>query len=122
MWKAPNRPNHEISQGFNDGIVEIFDVQDIAQAGYKPVEELLKKHTLRYEERRLGIRRVYESKQAQAEVERVIRVPRVKGISSQDRARTEDGKLYKIETVQTADSYPLSLDLALQRLEQEAQG
>lgn len=122
MWKAPNRPNHEISQAFNDGVVEIFDVQDIAQAGYKPVEDLTKKYTLRYEERRLGIQRHYESKQAQAEVERVIRVPRVKGISSQDKARTEDGRLYKIETVQTADTYPPSLDLALTRLEQEAQG
>lgn len=122
MWKAPNRPSHEISQTFNGGVVEIFDVQDIAQAGYKPVEDLSKKYTLRYEERRLGIQRHYESKQAQAEVERVIRVPRVKGISSQDKARTEDGRLYKIETVQTADTYPPSLDLALTRLEQEAQG
>lgn len=120
MWKAPNRPSKEISQTFNDGVVEIFSASDIAAPGYKPVEKLTLKNSLRYEERRLGIQRYYASKQAQAEVERVIRVPRIKGISSQDKARTEDGVLYGIEMVQTAETYPPALDLTLKRIEQEA--
>lgn len=122
MWRAPSRPSKEISQTFNDGIVEIFNVSDEAAPGYKPVEKLTLKNSLRYEERRLGIQRYYASKQAQAEVERVIRVPRVKGISSQDKARTEDGAFYRIELVQTAETYPPSLDLTLKKIEQEASG
>lgn len=26
MWKAPNRPKHEITQAFNDGIVRVIRV------------------------------------------------------------------------------------------------
>ncbi len=119
MWKAPNRPKHEITQGFNDGIVEIYDVQDMAKPGYEPVEKLTKKIVLRFEEQRLGIQRIYQSKQAQVEISRVIRVPKAGEVSPQDVVILE-GKQYRIDTVQKAmDVYPPCVDLALAKLEQE---
>lgn len=119
MWQAPNRPNQEISQTYNDGLVTIYRVENIAKPGYQPVEGLQKKLVLRYEEQRLGINRLYLSRQNQVELEKVLRVPCRQEISSQDVAVLEDGKQYRIDTVQSVyDVYPPSLDLSLSRIEQ----
>ena len=54
------------------------------------------------------------------EVERVLRTPRRKGVSSQDLAVTEDGQQYRIDLVQSAtDVYPPSMDLTLTRITQK---
>ena len=64
--------------------------------------------------------RYYEGRQNQAQIERVLRVPRVPGVSSQDVAVTEDGKQYRIDLVQTTiDVFPESMDLTLLRIEQK---
>lgn len=119
MWKAPNRPKYEITQAFNDGIVKIYSVQDEAKPGYKPVQKLSEKITLRFEEQRLGITRLYQSRQAQNEIEKVIRVPKAGNISVKDVAVLE-GKQYTIDTIQKVpDVYPPCQDLALVRIEQE---
>ena len=85
----------------------------------KPVEKLNLKVKLRYEEQRLGIQRYYSGRQNQAEIERVIRVPRAGKVSSQDVAITEDGHQYRIDMVQAAvDVYPACVDLTLARIDQ----
>lgn len=120
MWRKPYRPNNEVTQSYNDGVVMIYSVENTAKPGYKPVEGLNKKVTLRYEEQRLGIQRYYESMQNQIEVERVIRTQRVKGITNQDVAITEDNRQYRIDLIQLVpDSYPISVDITLTRIEQE---
>ena len=74
---------------------------------------------MRYEERRLGIQRYYSSLQNQIQLDRVIRVPRVAGITTQDIAVTEDKQAYRIDLVQSVmDVYPPSLDLRLTKIEQ----
>lgn len=118
MRKAPFRPSNEISQQYNSGMVEIYAVTDTAKTGYQPVMALEHKFSLRFEERALGINRLYLSRQNQAEITRVIRVQRV-AVSPQDVAITHDGKQYRIDTVQAAmDVYPPSLDLSLVAVEQ----
>lgn len=120
MWKAPNRPNHEISQDYNDGIVTIYRVSDMAQPGYKPEKKLEVKAKLRYAERRVGLQRYYEARQNQVEIERVIRVQRGITITNQDEAETEDGKRYAVEQVQTVDGvWPASLDITLAAIRQQ---
>lgn len=95
-------------------------VTDAGPPGGLPVEKPVKKAVLRYEERRLGLQRYYEGKQNQVEVERVLRTPRRKGVSSQDLAVTEDGQQYRIDLVQSAtDVYPPSMDLTLTRITQK---
>ena len=116
MRKAPFRPSNEISQQYNDGTVKIYTVTDSATPGYQPQKALRLKYTLSFEERALGINRIYLSRQAQAEILRVLRVPRV-NISPQDVAMTHDGQIYEISTVQMAkDVHPASLDISLKKL------
>lgn len=119
MWKAPNRPNHEISQSYNDGIVTICDITDVSKPGNLPVEKLTARVSLHYGEQRMGVARYYAAQQNQNQIERVIRVQRVRGIHAQDVALTEDGQQYRIDLVQTVDDvFPPSLDLTLAKVTQ----
>lgn len=121
MWQKPNRPHALISQPYNCGIVNIFEVVDAAKVGYQPVEELRPKISLHYDERKLGVTRHYAAMQNQIKVERVIRVQNAAPITSQDVAITEDGRKYRIDLVQDVLSvYPRSLDLTLVAYKQEA--
>lgn len=120
QWRAPHRPDNEITQEMNSGVVKIYSVEDSAQPGYQPKPALKLKLTLRYEEQRLGINRLYLSRQNQAEVEKVIRVPRQDSISNQDVAILENGSQYSIDYTQTVqDVYPPCLDLSLVKVEQD---
>lgn len=120
QWRAPHRPDNEITQELNSGVVQIYSVEDSAQPGYQPKPSLTLKLTLRYEEQRLGINRLYLSRQNQAEVEKVIRVPRQDSISNQDVAILENGSQYSIDYAQTVqDVYPPCLDLSLVKVEQD---
>lgn len=119
MWKAPDRRKNEVSQSFNDGIAGIFRVADGAAAGCRPKQVLKEKFTLRFAEQRLGINRLYQSRQNQVEIERVIRVQKAGAISTQDIAVT-GGTQYRIDTVQAVpEVFPACLDLALVRITQE---
>lgn len=119
QWRTPHRPDNEITQELNSGVVYIYSVEDSARPGYQPKPTLTLKLTLRYEEQRLGINRLYLSRQNQAEVEKVIRVPRQDSISNQDVAILEDGSQYSIDYTQTVqDVYPPCLDLSLVKVEQ----
>ena len=121
MRKAPFRATNDISQQYNDGVVKIYTVKDSSQPGYQPKEEPTLKYSLAFEERALGINRLYLSRQNHAEIKRVIRVQRV-DISSQDVAITHDGKQYRVDTVQAVlGVYPPSLDLSLVTVEQNVE-
>ena len=120
MWRAPNRPNHEITESYNDGIVNIYTVQDGAAPGYRPVPVLVLVKRMRYQERYLGINRLYSGRQNQVDIQRIVRVQKVPGVSNQDVAITEDGQQYRIDSVQDViGAYPPSLDLTLATVEQE---
>ena len=123
MWKKPSRPDHAISQSFNSGVVRILTVTDAAAPGRMPVPALAEKIRLPFEERRVGVTRFYNALQAQARVERVLRVPdpgAAGKISPQDAAIIlQDEAQYRIEQVQTVPGiFPPSLDLTLRTVEQ----
>ena len=119
MWKAPDRKKGEVSQSFNDGIVQICRTTDGGAAGYRPKQVLKEKFVLRFAEQRLGINRLYQSRQNQVEIARVIRVQKAGEISTQDVA-VIGGTQYRIDTVQAVlDVYPPCLDLALVWITQE---
>lgn len=123
MRKAPFRPDNEISQTFNSGVCSVWRQVDAAKPGYKPQPTLEQKATLRYEEQRLGLNRYYAGRQVNVDVERVIRVPAPPTPltpSPQDMVRTDNGKLYRVDLVQTVPGvWPKCLDLTLVRFEQE---
>ena len=119
MWKAPNRPKHEITQSYNDGVVTIYRADDSAKPGYRPEVKLTKKMSLRYEEQRLGIQRYYAALQNQIKVSRVIRCPE-QDVTTQDIAVTEDGRQYRIDLVQAVGNIrPQSMDLTLTAVKQK---
>lgn len=122
-WKKPDRQTGAITQPLNDGIVQICDVVNAAEPGFKPIDKLLPKGRLRYENQRVGIQRYYQAMQNQVQVDRVIRVARPPFlITSQDVAVTEDGREYNIRQVQSVDNcWPECLDLTLTAIEQEAE-
>lgn len=114
--RKPFRPSNEITQQYSDGTVTIYAVDDGAKPGYQPVKTATKKFNLRYADRQLGLTRIYQARQNQVEILKVIRVPKVE-ISTQDVAQTHDGICYSIDTVQEAMGvYPPSLDLSLKAL------
>lgn len=117
--KAPNRPSHEVSQPYPDGVVTVCRVEDVAKPGFQPVKRLAPKERLLYQERSLGLSRYYAGRQNQVEIQRVIRTPYRPGVSSQDVAVTQDGRQYRIDLVQRVqDVYPPSMDLTLAKVEQ----
>lgn len=124
MWKAPNRPNNEITQSFNDGVLQIYKTENSAQAGFKAIESLVEPATtLRYAEQRTGVTRYYSAKQANVQIDRLLRVPKVDGIDTQDVAVDEKGVQFRIEQVQTTNGiYPPCLDLSLTKIVQKIGG
>ena len=113
-WKSPNRPNNEITQRFSDGVLNIYTVQDVAVPGYSPVQQLSLLYTLRYDRQRVGLNRLYLSKQAQAEIQEVLRIPVPGEIPVLSVAVLENGKQFQVETVQSVDNvYPACVDISL---------
>ena len=121
MRKLPFRPeDRQITQPYRDGVVKIYTIADAAQPGYQPKPTPALAETLFYAERRVGLQRYYSGKQAQVQVERVIRTQTRPAVNPQCIAVTEDGTQYGIELVQQLqDVYPPSMDLTLVRIEQK---
>ena len=96
-------------------MVTIYKVTDTAEPGYQPQEQLEKLAALCYENRRVGVARYYDAKQANTEVKRVLRVQHTNTeITPQNKAITEDGKEYRVELIQfVPDVWPPSDDLTL---------
>ena len=121
MRKTPFRPDdRRITQSYRDGVVRIYTVTDGAAPGYQPRPVLTLLETLFYQDRRVGLQRYYARRQAQVEVERVIRTQLRPAVNPQCVAVTEDDEQYGIELVQQVqDVYPPSIDLTLVRIEQK---
>lgn len=107
------------TQTFNDGVVNVYSIGNISEPGNRPKEGLtLKVDPLRYEERTVGMGRFWTAMQAQVRVERILRVPRLDSISSQDVAVPNDGEQYKIVQIQfPKDVVPQCMDLSLERVD-----
>ena len=104
-------------QTFNDGIVNIYSVSDVAEQGEMPVEKLTLKQTLRYHERTVGLTRFYTALQANANVKYVLRCPRLRDISTQDIAMPNDDNQYRVSLIQyPEDIEPSVMDITLEEL------
>ena len=107
----------------NDGLVDIYGVENTGENGNTPVETLSEnpKERLRYRERTIGVKRHYEAMQAKERVDLLIRVPFRPGVRANDVAiPTMDGAQYLITLVQRIEgTTPPLMDLTLRRLERE---
>lgn len=107
------------TQTFNDGVLTIYKVTNIAAAGRMPKDGLSsKKGPLRYDERIVGMGRYWTAKQENVKVDRLIRVPLFREVSTQDVVIPNDGEQYSIKQIQyPKDVVPPCMDLSLERLE-----
>lgn len=110
-----NRPKR---QQYRDGLLTVYLVTNAANPGAAPVEKLHRKVQLPYEERMIGVKRMYLAQQSEDRLDLLLRVPYRPGIAAQDVViPTLDGKLYEIRTVQKVlDIRPPAMDLSLARL------
>lgn len=105
-------------QSYNDGVVELFGLKNIAEAGGTPKDTLFRKERMCFERRTLGMTRYYSALQNNVKLGQLLRVQRRASILAGDVA-VVDGVQYKIERVQCPkDVTPPSMDLELSRLEQ----
>lgn len=106
-------------QTFEDGIVAISKVENVAEPGDMPKNEAVEIGTLRFADRMLGYNRLYAAKAVNEQIDRMIRVPARDEISTKCTARV-GGKEYKISFVQLIVTVqPRAMDLTLARLESD---
>jgi len=104
---------------FNDGIVKIYTVKNIAEPGDRPKDGLCLKYVLRFNYQTIGIQRNYEAMQAQVKISELISTKMQRDISTQDVAIIgADTTQYAIVQVQhKKDTLPATSLLSLSRLE-----
>lgn len=106
------------TQTFNDGVANIYKIDNTAEPGNMPKEGLLLRvGEVRYKERTVGMGRFWSAMQTQAKVERLLRMPRIIGVSTHDIIIPIDGSQYEIVQVQyPEDVFPPVMDLSLERV------
>lgn len=103
---------------FNDGICDIYRVDNGAEPGDRPAQKLKYKYNLRFAWHVVGIARYYEAMQQQATITRAIDVPLLDDINSQDVVIIGD-RQYRIEQVQQKhDTRPPTCVLSLSDIEE----
>lgn len=107
-------------QQFNDGILSVYEVGNIAQPGNMPAQGLTLKldNPLRYAELKVFDSKFWAASQDNTKIERLLRIPRTDDVVRDDKIIPIDGKQYKIVQIQyPVDVMPKSMDLSLERLE-----
>jgi len=103
------------TQPYNDGLLTIYQVGNIADPGDTPVDGLKTKNTgIPYDNLTVGMNRFWQGKQLDIKIARLLRCPRLPMVNPLDVVTTEDGQTYRIEQVQwPKDIEPPSMDLSL---------
>lgn len=106
------------TQTFNDGIVNIYSVKNVAGSGNMPKDKLVEKiKNLRYEEHIVGMSRYWTALQDNARIEKLLRVSRINSVTVHDVAIL-NGQQYDIMQVQYPPYVePPCMDISLERLE-----
>lgn len=106
------------TQTFNDGVVNIYSVGNIATPGDKPKDGLtIKVKNLRYEERTVGMNRFWTALQENARISQLIRVPRIELVSIHDVAILNEQQYDILQVQYLKDVEPPCMELSLERLE-----
>ena len=105
-------------QTFNDGIVNIYTVGNIASPGDMAKQGLSLKCTLRYDSKTVGIKRFYSALQNNIELIKLVRVHYIADVSMHDVA-VINGQQYEIVQVQyPKEIFPKCMDLSLRKVVQ----
>jgi hypothetical protein len=109
-------------QIFDDGVVDIFTVEDIAEEGDMPKLRPELQYRAHFRELSLTYKRRESAKAVNVEADRLIRIPRVPKVEPDWRVRVVDrespeGKFYRISDVQLImQTTPKSITLTLEKV------
>lgn len=111
---------NQVTQTFNDGVLNIYSVENQATPGNMPNNKFTQKvEKLRYDERTVGMSRYWIAMQAQEQIDFLVRTPRIMSVNTSDIVTLIDGEQYKIKQIQyPKEIYPDCMDLSLERLEE----
>ena len=113
------------SQAYLDGVAHVYGVRDDSEPGGWPTETQILIATLPYHARTVGMSRYWAAKQAQVQIDHVIRCPlissaiqpdgtHVRRVRAGDLVILRDGLTYRIEQIQyPEDTMPPAMDLSL---------
>lgn len=106
------------TQTYNDGVVNVYEVKNAAEVGKLPKKNAkFKVGPLRYEERTVGMGRYWTAMQNQVKITKILRMPRINSVSTQDIVVTNDNMQYEIKQVQYPPGVlPASMDLSLEKV------
>ena len=104
---------------FDDGVLVINSVENIADKGDMPVYRLSPKSRHYYSELTVGVTRYYAAQKANARVDKLVRIWRNNNILIDDVCILQDGLQYRIGQIQQTfdDDKLVVTDLSLERLE-----
>ena len=102
---------------FDDGILTIYAVENIAKPGKKPVYGLVEKSKHYFGYQTVGVTRYYEAKKADSIIEAVVSIPGWNNILATDICIMENDVQYRLSMVQpTMDENNLRITiLSLER-------
>lgn len=106
---------------FDDGTLNIYNTENIAPAGEKPITGLVYKSSHFFGYETIGMTRHYTAKQAHVIISDIVHVWQDRNIKSGDICILEDGLQYKCELVQhvlNEDGLPITR-ITLERLGEE---
>ncbi|WP_313584203.1 hypothetical protein [Lacrimispora sp.] len=103
---------------FDDGILTIYSVENLAEPGGKPVYGLVEKSKHYFGYQTIGVMRYYEAKKADSIIEAVVRIPDWNNILATDICILENNVQYRLSMVQpTLDETNLRItNLSLERI------
>lgn len=106
---------------FDDGILTIYSVENIAESGMMPVTGLTEKAKYYYGFDTLGYNRFYTALQAQQQIESVVNIPGWGNILATDICALDDGSQFRIVMRQpTHDEDGLRITkLSLERMKEQ---
>lgn len=106
---------------FDDGILTIYSVENIAEPGSMPVTGLVEKAKYYFGYETVGINRFYTALQANRQIESVVHIPGWNDIGATDVCVLENGNQYIMPQIQpTLDDDNLRITrLSLERVSQE---
>ena len=100
----------------SDGILTIYDLTDIAEAGAMPAQKLAAVVTAFYSRRTVGVTRLYAASSANRRIDMLVRCHNTVPSESYKYVILEDGSQYRIDAAQEIVGED-ALDLTLVRLE-----
>lgn len=103
---------------FNDGLVLLYKVGNIAEEGDMPKDGLMQEQMYRFHYETIGVQRNYTAMQNDVKLSELISIPKDRSISPLDVAII-NGKQYEIMQVQHIDdTLPPTSKLSLRKIEE----